>query len=39
MDGVEDQWVKALFALENDPAMVQNLTAFPSIVSINMNAT
>ncbi len=39
MDGVEDQLVKALFALENDPAMVRGLTAFPSIVSINMNAT
>ncbi|NSW87668.1 MAG: transposase [Syntrophobacteraceae bacterium] len=38
MDRVEDQCVKALFALENDPAMVQNLTALPSIVSINMNA-
>ena len=39
MAGVEDQWVKALFALETDPAMVRGLTALPSFVSITMTAT
>jgi putative transposase len=39
MDGVENQLVKALVALENDPATVAGRCGFPWIVSINMNAT
>lgn len=39
MDGVENQLVKALAALESDPSAVASLTGFPWIVGINMNAT
>ena len=39
MDGVENQLVKALTALESDPAEVASLTGFSWIVSISLNAT
>lgn len=39
MDGVENQLVKALVALENDPAGIASLTGFPWITNINLNAT
>ncbi len=39
MDGVENQLVKALAALENDPPGVASLTGFPWIININLNAT
>jgi hypothetical protein len=39
MDGVENQPVKALAALENDPVGVAGLTGFPWIININLSAT
>jgi transposase len=39
IDGVENQLVKALTALESDPAAVASLTGFSWIVGINLNAT
>ena len=39
MNGVENQLVKALASLENDPATIASWSGFPWIVSINMNAT
>ena len=39
MDGVENQLVKALSALESDPTAVRSLTGFEWIVDIILNAT
>ena len=39
MDGVENQLMQCLAALERDPAAVASMTGFPWITSINLNAT
>ncbi len=39
MDGVENQLMHCLAALERDPAAVASMTGFPWIISINLNAT
>ncbi len=39
MDGVEDQRLNALVALENDPGRVQSFTGFHWIIRCLMNAT
>jgi hypothetical protein len=39
MDGVEDQLMRSLAALEKDPASVAAMAGFPWITSINLNAT
>ena len=39
IEGVEDQLVRSLVALEQHPASVASMTAFPWILSINLNAT
>ena len=39
MDGVENQLMHCLAALERDPAAVASMTGFSWIISINMNAT
>jgi transposase len=39
IDGVEDQLVRSLVALEQHPASVASMTGFPWIISINLNTT
>ena len=39
IEGVEDQLVRSLVALEQHPASVASMTGFPWILSINLNAT
>jgi transposase len=38
IEGVEDQLVRSLVALENRPASVASMTGFPWVISINLNA-
>jgi hypothetical protein len=39
IEGVEDQLVRSLVALERHPASVASMTGFPWILGINVNAT
>jgi hypothetical protein len=39
IEGVEDQLMQCLAALESSPAAVASMTGFPWITSINLNAT
>jgi transposase len=39
IDGVENQLMQCLAALEMDPSTVASMTGFPWIISINLNAT
>ena len=39
LEGVENQLMQCLAALERDPASVASMTGFPWIISINLNAT